>query len=1046
MLATGTIAQNNITVTGKVVDLNSKSGLAYVNIATLKDDNHLGTTDAEGAFTITAPQGTTILFTYAGYDSYKMAIKTTGPLLIELSPKQGGKDDEVIVQAFSERNRDLKTGASTRVSGDVVKNVPASSFVDLLQGRAAGLNIQNNAGSPGAVGTITIRGTSQIGVSSDGFLTPSSPLFIIDGVPVDINSNYSYNNNTTANNVNPLSLIPPDDIESFDILKDAAAMSLYGSRAANGVIIVTTKRGRSRIPQVNYRADFFVNRPPRLLPTIGGVEERNMRINTILAYDTTRLETLKALVNQSFFLADSLNPYFNNSTNWQDVYYRPSANQTHNIQISGGDMKFNYKTNLNYYSEKGIVKNTDFERYTLNMQAGYNPNPKFRMLATITAGYGVRGNGTSVDGLQSGIASSAATSSLLPPPTLYDVNSAAAGPDTKNNQNRANSISGNLDVQYTFIDGLTAQNAFSYNYNTNNNNLFIPSALSGSAADVRFLDDRNYTINNRSVLKYNKEAGKHSFAPFVFSELNAFGSKYYNVRLAGTANDQIKGPLGYEWGSSQGAIGSLDGNGNVVNPVKETRMIGYGGSMFYSFDKKYIFSVDYRVDLSSSNGPTRGWVHSPSVSGRWNFFREKWFEDAAWLSEGAIRGSWGQVTTPVGDIFNVYGKYIVGAPYNNNPTVTLDFNSIPNVDFSPQVVTYLNGGLDIGLFSNNVRVTLDAYYKTTENQLTDIQLNNTTAFGKYVLNGASVVNRGFEFTGDFVILNREDLRIFLNTNFAIDKSTLVKLPGGLRERTQSITDGTMSLPVLQRIGLSQFTNIMLINKGVYASTDDVPVDPNTGLRLQYGRNNNMFFKAGDPIWVDINGDYVIDDNDLVPVGNPIPLINGGFNPSLTYKDFVLNFSIAFTLKRDIINQVLASRMAAYTSPYALNARQSISDYNYWKPNNGDLDNGTVGAVYPNPYDYVRSNSLGTFRPNQTLYLEDGSYVKMNSISLMYNINRKLISRYGLTQFQLRASMRNVFTITNYSGVNPESVTSLGRDVSGGYPNAKSYSLGIGIIF
>src|SRR5690606_13260056 len=163
------------------------------------------------------------------------------------------------------------------------------------------------------------------------------------------------------------------------------------------------------------------------------------RINTILAYDTLRAEALKARVNSYSFLTDSLNPYYNNSTNWQDVYYRPSANQTHNIQISGGDRAFNYKMNLNYYSEKGIVKNTDFERYSLNMQAGYNPNDNFKMLTTITAGYGVRGNGTSVSGLQTGIATSAATSSLLPPPTLYDVNSAAAGSDTRNNQNRANS-------------------------------------------------------------------------------------------------------------------------------------------------------------------------------------------------------------------------------------------------------------------------------------------------------------------------------------------------------------------------------------------------------------------------------------------------------------------------------------------------------------------------------------------------------------------------------------------------------------------------------
>ncbi|TXH22616.1 MAG: SusC/RagA family TonB-linked outer membrane protein [Chitinophagaceae bacterium] len=1025
-----------IKVAGKLIDEGTQLPIEGANVRTVKGDVHLGQTNAEGEFNITVNTGAAIIFTYVGYDAVRLTIKDANSLLVKMKLKADDKN-AVVVQGFSTRQKDDVTGSVTRVSGDVVKNVPVSNFVDLLQGRVSGLNIQNNSGAPGAVGTINLNGTSQLNVSSDGYLTPASPLFIIDGVPVDINSNYSYGNNSGANNVNPLSLIPPDDIESFDVLKDAAAMSLYGSRAANGVIIVTTKRGRSKTPIVNYRGDLFFRRPPSLLKTIGGRDERSIRINTILNYDTLNNEYLKSQINNIAFLSDSLNPYYNNSTNWQDIFFRQTANQTHNIQVSGGDMKFNYKVNLNYYNEKGIIKNTDFNRFTFNMFTLYNPNERFKLSAAINASHGEKGNGTSTTGSQTGVASSAATSSLLPPPTIYDANGAAAGGDNKNNLNKVNNFSGNLDVQYMFLKELGLQNVLSYNYSTNNNNLFIPSRLSGSAADIRYFDDRNYSLNNRTMLKFTKQVGKAIVNAMAFNEINSYGSRAFNIRLAGTANDQIKGPLGYQWNSSQGAI----------QPGSDTRQLSYGGSVGYNFDRRYMVDFTYRWDLNSTNGPSQGYIESPSVSARWNFYREKWLSDVSWLSEGSIRGSWGKVTTPVGNIFDVYGRYTVGSPYNNNPTVVLDLNNIPNISLTPQIVTNLSTTLDLGLFNNNVRLSIEAFYKATDNQLMTILLNNsTTAFNNYNVNGGSTVNRGISFTGDFVVVNKRDFRFNLNTTVSFDRGRITQLPNGVRQRVIDFTDQNASIPILQRVGSPLYSNIMFVNKGVYATDEDVPVNPSTGLRLQYGRNSRFFFKAGDPIWADINGDYVIDDADLVPVGNPVPMMYGGINPTFTYKNFQMYLSFVYNYKRDIINSVLASRLSAYTNPKSLNALQDISKYNYWRPSNSELTAGTEGAVFPNPFDYTRSSTIQSFRTNQTLYLEDGSYLKLNSISLMYNVDKNKISRYGLSQLQFRASMNNVFTLSNYSGVNPEGVTSLGRDVSGGYPNARGYSFGVGIQF
>ncbi|MCF3110399.1 SusC/RagA family TonB-linked outer membrane protein [Niabella sp. CC-SYL272] len=1034
-------SQNAITIKGTILDAASRNGLSGATVALTKPNRTLTQTDSAGNFTIDVPLGSVISVTMVGYETKTHTISRSSGIEIEMKSKSTS-EQEVVVQAFSQRKKELATGSTVRISGEVVQSAPVSNVMELLQGRVAGVNIQNNTGSPGSIGTINVRGVSTISMSSSGYITPTSPLFVIDGIPVDINSNYSYGTQSGPDNINPLSLIPPEDIESFDFLKDAAAISLYGSRGAYGVVIITTKRGRSKVPIVSYRVDMFARKPPTLLRTLGGMDERLMRINTMLNYDTTNIEIIKANINSNLMLSDSLNPYYNNSTNWQDYFYRATLNHQHNLQISGGDNTFSYKTNIGYYKEGGIIKNTDFERYTLSMQAVYQPVQQFRLTASILGGMGFKGNGSGEGALQTGVAKGASTSSLLPPPSLYSGNSVLLDDDRKNNINKANQIQGNIKLEYEFLKGLRLSNALSYNYNTNNNTGFTPAWLSGNSSYLKMLDDKNTEIYNLAQLQYTKELGDNTFNVSAFNELRSTKFRAEALQVGGFANDQLQGPLGGYWMLSSG--GTYDQADIAL--IKDERSVAFGGLFSYNYKRKYVLDLQYRTDVTSVNGPASGYSHSPGVSARWNFAKEKWLQGVKWLNEGSIRGSWGKSIIPVGNIFDVYGKYTVGGYYNNNPTVHFDFGSVPNVDFVPQVTTTTNMGIDLSMFNNKVNITLEGYYKTTDNQVVEKSLTSSTAFGKYKVNGASVVNRGVEFTLNTTVYQRNDWRAFLNFNFSYDKGTLVALPGGLREQTQFKNDANISVPVVQRVGRNTFTNLMLVNKGVYASVADVPVNPRTGLRLQYGNTGTYFFNAGDPIWVDVNGDYIIDDNDLVPVGNPIPLYTAGFSPSVQYKNFFLDMTVTATLKRDIINLVLAKRIAAYMNPTTSSAYQPIDDLNYWTPINGNLENGMAGAVYPNPFDYIRGNAMGTLRSNQTLFMEDGSYVKINVISLRYRFNRQLIARYGMTQLELKASVNNVYTFSKYSGMNPESVTSLGRDVSGGYPNARGYSLGLSVQF
>src|SRR5690606_34829909 len=300
---------------------------------------------------------------------------------VRLQSSENLIDAVTVTSGYQTKERALNTGSVVTISGKDIQGQPAGDVISLLQGRVAGLNIQNNTGAPGMRGTVTIRGISNINVSGTGnesFLTPTSPLYVIDGVPVDDNTEFSYGFQQAGPGVSPASQIPPEDIEEVSVLKDAAATSLYGSRGAYGVILITTKRGKSKIPVVRYNGSAFASMVPKLRSVIGGREERMMRINQIMQFDTSYYHAVD-MVNNTPFLSDSLNAYYNNSTDWQSYFYKPTTNHTHNLNISGGDVRFNYKAALGFFDEKGIQENTGYSRYNLNMNMIYNPVDRFRL-------------------------------------------------------------------------------------------------------------------------------------------------------------------------------------------------------------------------------------------------------------------------------------------------------------------------------------------------------------------------------------------------------------------------------------------------------------------------------------------------------------------------------------------------------------------------------------------------------------------------------------------------------------------------------------------
>ncbi|MDH7464365.1 SusC/RagA family TonB-linked outer membrane protein [Chitinophagaceae bacterium 26-R-25] len=1034
------IAQNKITVTGIVKNGETQEPVAGVSIYANK--KVIGVTANDGTFSIKVNEDAAITFTDVRYSNYNLKLKPGQTTVQVLMKVRDDKMSEVVVTGYAKKARELTTGSTVVITAKDIRDVPSANVMDLLQGKVAGLNINTSSGAPGSTGSIYLRGLSNpsfSGAGADAALTPTSPLFVVDGVPIDVNSTYEYGFNSGGPGINPVSLIPQEDIEQIEILKDAQATTLYGSRGAYGVILITTKRGKSKVPIVNFRTNQFLSTVPNLRKVIGGKDERMMRLSEVLQFDPNFQHALTT-IDQTPALTDSLNAYYNNSTNWQDVFYKSTWNQTYNVGVSGGDQAFNYKTNIGYFNQKGIIKNTGFSRYNVDMNMQYQPIEKFKLSTTISAAMGENKKGSGNGIMQTGVAGSVNTSSLLPAPGAFGANSADLAQLAVIDNNKAAQLNTNFEMQYEFVRGLRATNTFSYNYMSGTENTFTPAIMNGNMSKSYAYNDLTGTLYNRFMLNYAKtfERG-HSINLYGFSEISSKKYKVDVIQQTGTPSDGISGPLG--------AATSL--GGTLSNT--ETRDVSYAGNVSYDYNKKYVLNAGAMWSKSSISGPNMPWAFNPTVGLRWNFSKEKLFEHLTFLDYGSFRLGWGKSSIPVGTIYDTYGKYLNGTTtYNSSPIINIDWSSAPNVNLIPATKTDLNFGTELGLFKQRLQFVFEAYYKQNDNNLYVKNLSSMNAFSQVSTNELGLVNYGYELTVTAKPLSASSkVSWTVTANAALDHEVLTRLPGEAKQMV--VVDPNTGLGTMYRVGRNSLSNVMYNTKGVYASTADVPVDPATGLRMHTGAPGNpIYFQQGDARWTDVNGDYVVNQNDYIVCGNAMPLVVGGFSSYTNYKNFTLNVSTSFKYKRDIINAAAAQAFQRFYNPAALNQMLPIDQFNYWAPSN------TKGVVYPNPYDYTRSGdysatSIGNgsylpFRADQTLFLEDGSYFKINSIAFSYNFNRNKTKKYGITSARLTFTMNNVYTFTKYTGPNPENVTDMGYDRSDGYPQSKNYSLGLDLQF
>lgn len=1045
ILCNDLIAQTKkIVVTGTVTDAATRETLVAVSVLAGTPPVAVAKTDTKGHFSAIVDEGALMTFSYISYKPVKIKLKP-GQTAVNVSLEEVKNEmQEVVIRGYQRRTRDEVTGSSYIVSGKELQDAPVSNVEQLLQGKVAGLNIQQNTGAPGMRGSIQIRGLSTLNVTGFGnesFLQPTSPLYVIDGVPLDADKASEFGFQQQGPGVSPLSLIPQEDIASMEVLKDATATSLYGSRGAYGVILIQTVRGQSKIPRVRYTTNFFMRAIPRLRETLGGTLERDLKLAQINDYGQF---DDRYLISNAPFLTDSLNAYFNNSTNWQGIFYQNTYNQSHNLAIDGGDQKFNYKTNVGYYSEKGVIKNTGFDRYNLNMNMEFKPSSKLRFFGAMYGSIGKIRKGNGVGLLQTGVATNGQNSSLLPGPSFFQATSNVLSSLKTTSNAGPKNLRANVEGSYELFPGLNIATNGSYDYTLDAEDTFTPAAANSQFARIYSFYGFSSSLYNRNNISYNKSLHeKHNFFVNLFNEIYVKAGQSSITRLERSPNDQFQGPLGYDGYFSRG--------GGVLQNFLDQKTASFAGAFTYDFMKKYIFDITYRMDGTSNSGSKDPYSKNPSIGFKWNFNKEKWLENAKWLTYGSLRLTAGKNIYPNGSLTDIYGRYNPNGFYNNYPRVGIDYEQIPNPLLKPTSVLQYNIGFDVGLFDSKIDVIFDTYFKKVDNLLFTNYLSNTLAFDKYTSNDAGIANYGYELslTGR-PLSNSSPVSWTISVNGALNTDVLTKLPAEYNgqyikfDRTSGINQH-----IVQRVGRNSMSNFLYLNQGVYATTADVPVDPVTGLRYRNGgysfRNS---FQEGDPRIFDANGDYILDERDLQVSGNSQPLLTGGISNTVGFKNFSLNIYASFTAKRSILNNALADRLRLLSNPFGYKdgvigaetkAVVPINNLNMWRKS-GDV------ATYANAYNYAHNMYTNPFRYEQSLWQEEGTYLKINQITLSYSFEKKIARRLGLNNIRTFLSSSNIATFSRYSGPNPENVTAMGRDASGGYPNPRTYNFGFNIEF
>jgi TonB-linked SusC/RagA family outer membrane protein len=842
-----------------------------------------------------------------------------------------------------------------------------------------------------------------------------------------------------------LASLNTEDIESLDILKDASAAAIYGSRGANGVIIIKTKAGRPGKMKVTLNMYGGVTVRPDLMTTPVGAAERRMKmdlINSSWGYDVKK----NAI---PMLLTDSLNPAFNNNMDYQGLFYQPGVVQNYNAAITGGTEELNYRLGIGYYNEKGIIKQTGFDRYTMNLNISQKPWKGVRNQTIINASYVDYKPGTADANSRNNfpVAPKDMNSSLLyvTPEQLAFLNGTLS--DYYNTDRTMNAQATNI-LNIDIWKGIAFNSQISGVFNGQKRNQFKPSTIDVDKQQYAFYDyNQRLGINAEHYLSFSRDIVKnHNLnailgTSFEFNQLETVDLEAYGEG----AGDMIKTVTGYK---------KVDINGNST--ISQNAMLRYFARLGYRLNDKYQLDLNYSRDASSRFGKNKRWGDFPSLGVYWIFSEESFLDFSDdWLTFGKLKYSIGRNGKQFSDDYLRYNMYSLG--YNSfhdkqGNMITTSYNGITATipDFSKLAdnnLSWINSvqsdyGFELEFFKNRLFVYGDYYVKNTNALLFDVKFPDYTGFDIVKSNIAGIRNSGYEITVDAHLFPRKnDFTLEVQAGLARNNNVITKLPNNNRDYINA--DAGYGYVV----GKPGPLPLGLIYDGPLKDKNDLPVNPFTGLPLDLSKGGVWgTVEPGYPWYRDVSGDYnVSDDADqdiLLANYDPNPKVMGNLNFVIGLKEWQLRVNTNFSFGQDVYDEVSQGILDRYDwDSWVEKAGINIADYDFYSPNN-------PSGYYPSLLPQASGVSQRyAFRGNTTMWWEDGSYWKINDVTLSYNFKPSVLKKIKVERLYIYVTAYNVWQWqASDKLLDASMVDSRGYVIGDGYPQPRKYTVGLNVQF
>lgn len=991
-------------------------------------------TDRSGNFSIRAAESDYLTFTMLGYETLIQPVGSSSEYAVKMVPISTAIEEVTVNIGYGTVDKNDLTGSVAQVNMEDLNKAPVASFDEALAGRVAGVQVSANEGQPGTEMNIVIRGGNSLTQSND-------PLYVIDGFPIEDPG---------------AAVLNPADIESIDILKDASATAIYGSRGANGVIIIETKKGQVGRPTIRYEGSV-------------GFQQVTKKMEMMSPYEFVKYQLeMNPEVSPIVYLTRpgrELEDYRNiQGVNWQDLMFRQSPMHNHNLSVTGGTKETHYRISGSLFSRDGIVVNSGYERaqarigldqtiadkLTVGLQFNYSRDKNYGSLSSaaqgVSTGYStymlyriwgyrpVTGTGDFND----------LVDELMDEEGLVSFSDARVNPllsaENEVREQTRNTLIGNAYVKYKITDDLELNIRGGINsrwlkdeefYNSRTARGY-PSVNNFKGVNGEFRQVERNDWMNENTLTYKKRTAnkRHSFNAVLGMTMQGRQQSQYGYEAYELLNEN----LGLS-GMDNGVPGPLDAlkTGHTL--------VSFLARGNYNYRSKYLLTGTFRADGSSKFAPQNKWAYFPSVGLAWRISREKFMQALPMVSDAKFRFSYGETgNNRIGDFVRFsslstdYPRYY---PFNNTPTPSVNTNRFGNENLKWETTKQTDIGLDLELFKKRLNLTIDVYRKNTHDLLLNANVPYSSGYSTIYKNIGLVRNEGLEISVSTTNLKRRNFAWTTDFNISFNRNKVLGLTDDEEQILSDVswTSTYNSQPLyMAKLGGSAAAFIGYVWDGVYQYADFNKL-PNGTYVLKNGVPTNGLdreaIQPGDMKYVDINDDGILNEQDIVEIGRGIPIHIGGFNNNFSYKGFNLNIFFQWSYGNDIFNTNRI--MFEGNSEGRGHLNQYASYVDRWSPDNQDSRNYRAGGQGPR----------GVY---SSKYIEDGSYLRLKTVALSYTLPQSMARKMKMNNLELYASAQNLYTWTNYSGMDPEvsvrhSTLTPGFDYSA-YPMAKTLVFGI----